>query len=174
MKLVRVVFRESMPLYPSRQQDGMFLVKLYICHSANSWYNAVNQRFQLQYHTDSKLQSPLSTTETQPICSSTTLINYADCHKISVFQKWVNLTHQDTFIHSPFEFSSASGCKTQDCVSQTDWNILKSHCNIFYNPLPRFNIPSYSSHVDCRAHVLFHDAVIAHQLLLTTSHASDP
>ncbi len=48
----------------------------------------------------------------------------------------MNLTHWDTFIHGPFECSSVNGCKTQDCVSQTDWNVLKSHCNMFHNPLP--------------------------------------
>ncbi len=85
----------------------------------------------------------------------------------------MNLTHHNTFIHGPFEFSSVNGLKTQDRVSQTDWNVLKSHCNMFHNPLPRFDIPSYSIHVDRGAHVLFHDTAIACQLFLTASHASD-
>jgi hypothetical protein len=61
-RLVRVAFQESMLLYPSCLQDGRFLVEFYICHPADSQYNAVNQRFWLQYHMDSKLQSPLSMT----------------------------------------------------------------------------------------------------------------
>jgi hypothetical protein len=50
-RLVRVAFQESMLLYPSCLQDGRFLVDFYICHPADSWYNAVNQCFWLQYHT---------------------------------------------------------------------------------------------------------------------------
>ena len=37
---------------------------------------------------------------------------------------------------------------------------------MFHNPLPRFDVPSYSIHVDCGAHVSFHDAAIANQLLI--------
>jgi hypothetical protein len=111
--------------------------------------------------------------KTHLICPSATLVDYATHHKLSAFQKWMNLTHHDTFIHGPFEFSSVNGRKTQDPVSQTDWNVLKSHCNMFHNPLPHFNVLSYSIHVDRGAHVLFHDTAIAHQLILMASHASD-
>jgi hypothetical protein len=157
-----------MLLYPSCLQDGRFLVKFYICHPADSQYNAVNQCFWLQYHMDSKLQSPLSTMETHFIRPSATSVDSAPHHKLSAFQKWVNLTHHDTFIHSPFDSRN-----TRDRVSQTDWNVLKSHCNMFHNQLPRFDIPSYSIHVDRRAHVLFHDTAIARQLISMASHASD-
>ena len=147
--------------------------QIYICHPADSWYNAINQRFWLQYHTDSKLQSPLSTMDTHLTHPSTTLIDYATHHKLSAFQKWVNLTHHNTFIHDPFEFISVNGCKTRDRVSQTDRSVLKSHYNMFHNQLLHFDVPSYSIHVDRGAHVLFHDTAIAHQLILMASHASD-
>jgi hypothetical protein len=128
----------------------------------------------LQYHIDSKLQSPLSTTDTHLVRTSDTLVDYANCHKLSAFRRWVNLTHEDTFIHNPFDFSSVNGRKTQDRVSQTDWDVLKSHCHMFHKPLPRFDVPSYSIHVDCGAHVLFHDATITRQLISMASHASEP
>jgi hypothetical protein len=72
-RLVRVAFQESMSLYPSCLQDGRFLVEFYICHPSNSWYNAINQQFWLQYHMDSELQSLFSTTETHLLCPSNTL-----------------------------------------------------------------------------------------------------
>ncbi len=75
-----------MSLYQLCLQDGRFLVKFYICHPADSWYNAVNQWFWLQYHMDSKLQSPLSTMETHLIRLSATLVDYATHHKLSAFQ----------------------------------------------------------------------------------------
>ena len=163
-----------MSLYPSYLQDGRFLVEFYICRHSDSRFNAINQRFWLQYHTDSELQSPLSTMETHLVHPSDTSVDYANCHKLSAFQKWVNLTHQDTFIHGPFNLSSINGCKTQYPVSQTDWDTLKSHCHMFHNPLPHFDVPSYSIHVDHGAHVLFHDAAITRQLISTASHASEP
>ncbi len=172
-RLVGVAFQESMLLYPLWLQDGRFLVNFYICHPADSWYNVVNQCFWLQYHTDSKLHLPISMTETHLIHLSATLIDYATHHKLSAFKKWVNLTHWDTFIHGPFEFSSVNGRKTQDCVSQTDWNVPKSYCNMFHNPSPCFDVPSYSIHVDHGVHVLFHNTAIARLLISTASHASD-
>ncbi len=68
------------------------------------------------------------------------------------------------FTHSPFDIASVNGRKTQDRISQSDWDILKTHCNMFHNPLPRFDVPSYSIQVDCGVHVSFHDATIANQL----------
>ncbi len=48
-RLVQVAFQESMSRYPSCLQDGRFLVEFHICHPSNSCYNAVNQRFWLQF-----------------------------------------------------------------------------------------------------------------------------
>ena len=116
-RLVRIAFQESMSLYPSCLQDGRFLVEFYICHPSDSRFNAINQRLWLQYHTDSELLSPLSTTETHLVRPSHTSVDYANRHKLTAFRKWVNLTHQDTFIHGPFNFSSINSPKAQDCVS---------------------------------------------------------
>jgi hypothetical protein len=75
-----------------------------------------------------------------------------------LFRKWLNLI--------PFYFTSINGHKTQDHISQSDWNILKIRFDMFHHPLPRFGVPSNSIHVDCGAHVSFHDATIASQLLI--------
>jgi hypothetical protein len=101
-RLVRVAFEESMSSYPSCLQEGRFLLEFFICHPSNSRVNAINQRYWLQYHTLSKLQSPLSSTETHLIRPSDTSVDYALHHKLRPFCKWLNLTHRDTFIHGPF------------------------------------------------------------------------
>jgi hypothetical protein len=44
------------------------------------------------------------------------------------------------------------------------------HLDMFHNPLPQFDIPSYSIHVDRGMHISFHDAAISRHLVLTTSH----
>ncbi len=54
-----------------------------------------------------------------------------------------------------------------------DWNVVKSDCNMFHNPLLHLNVLSYSIHIDRGAHVLFHDTAIARQLISMASHASD-
>ncbi len=171
--LVWVVLQESMSSCPSCLQDGFFLVEFHICHPADSHYNAINQRFWPQYHTISNLQSPLFLTDTHLVCPSESLDDYATRHKLLPFCKWLNLTHYKTFIHGPFNFATINGRKTWDCISQPDWDILKAHCDMFHNPLLHFDVPSYSIHVDHGVHVSFHDAAMACQLLLSTSHAID-
>ncbi len=79
-------------------------------------------------HTIRELQSPLSSTDTHLICLSDSSDDYATSHKLLLFQKWLNLTHQDMFIHGPFDFASVNGRKTWDRISQSDWDILKTHC----------------------------------------------
>ncbi len=109
--------------------------------------------------------------DTHLIWPSDTSKDYTTRHKLCPFQKWLNLTHQDMFIHGPFEFATVDGQKMQDHVSQADWDVIQIHLDIFHNPLPWFDVPSYSIHIDRGAHVLFHDAAITHQLILLTSHA---
>ena len=160
-----------MSLYPLCLQDGCFLLEFFICHPSNLRVNAINQRYWLQYHILSKLQSPLSSMDTHLIRPSNTLVDYNQCHKLCPFWKWLNLTHLNTFIHGPFKFTSVNGRKTGDPVSQANWDILKSHLTMFHNPLLWFNVPLCSTLVDRGVHVSFHDAAISRQLVLSTSHA---
>ncbi len=85
--LVQVAFEESMSAYPSCLQDGRFLLNFFICHPSNLRINAINQRYWLQYHTLSELQSPLTLADTHLICPSDTLADYAQCHKLCPFWK---------------------------------------------------------------------------------------
>ncbi len=48
-RLFRVAFSSTMSLYRSALQDGRFLVKFYVAHPNNVQFNAINQRFWLQY-----------------------------------------------------------------------------------------------------------------------------
>ncbi len=162
-----------MSSYPSCLQDGRFLLNFFICHPSDSCVNTINKLYWLQYHTLSKLQSPLTMTNTHLICPSDTSVNYAQHHKLCPFRKRLNLTHLDTFIQDPFEFASVHGWKTWDWVSQAGWDILKLHLDMFHHQLPRFDIPLYSIHVDRGAHVQFHNGALTCQLVLAASHAID-
>jgi hypothetical protein len=44
---------------------------------------------------------------------------------------------------------------------------------MFRNPLPCFDVPSYSIHVNRGAHVTFHSDAIARQLIILASNAND-
>jgi hypothetical protein len=123
-RLVRIAFSDSMSLYPSCMLDGRFLFEFYICHPSDWRCNAVNQRYWIQYHGQNDIMSPNLSSETHLIRPSDTSVDYAVCHKLLPFRKWLNITHSDTFIHGPFEFATVRGRKTRDCISQYDWNVL--------------------------------------------------
>ena len=63
-RLARVAFQDSMSLYPSCTLDGRFLFEFYICHPADWRYNAVNQRYWLQFHGREDILHPSLSTDT--------------------------------------------------------------------------------------------------------------
>ncbi len=168
-RLAWVAFMESMSLYPSCTPDGRFLFKFYICHPDDWCYNAINQWYWLQLHSVSNLAFPRLTTETHLVWPTDSSNSYAAHHKLMRFRKWLNICHMDTYIHGPFDFASVRGHKTRDCVSQTDWDVLYCHQLMFYNPVPSFNVPTYSMYFDCSAHIVFHNEAACKLLLIELS-----
>ncbi len=73
------------------------------------------------------------------------------------FRRWLNLTHTDTYIHGPFNFATVHGHKMRDRVSQGDWDVLALYSSMYHNAIPRFNLPSYSIHVDRGVHIAYSD-----------------
>jgi hypothetical protein len=68
---------------------------------------------------------------------------------------WVNVTRRVTFIHGPFDFATVRGRKTQDRVDQYAWNALSSKLSMFVNKVPRFDLPTYSIHLDRGINLIF-------------------
>jgi hypothetical protein len=151
-QLVQVAFKDSISLCPLCTQDGRFLFKFYICHPSDWRYNAINQRYWLQYHDLLDIQSPHPVLEMNLIRPSDSSASYATRHKLVPFCKWLHISHLDTFIHGPFEFALIRGRKSCDCLAQEDWDQLKWHSTMFGNQIPTFDVPSYSIHVDRGAH----------------------
>ena len=83
------------------------------------------------------------------------------------------MSHLDTFIHGPFDFALIRGRKSRDRISQDDWDILGRHTSMFNNPLPRFDVPTYSIHVDRGAHVTYHDKALCDLLLFEAPRTSN-
>ncbi len=171
--LAHVGFMDLMSLYPSCMLDGRFLFEFYICHPADWRYNAVNQRYWLQLHSRSDLTSPCSLSETHLVRPSDSSDSYATHHKLMPFRKWLNICHQDMYIHGPFEFASVRGCKTRDRIAQSDWDVLLKHSSMFNDPVPRFDVPTYSIHCNRGAHVTFHNETTCAILMLEHSRTSD-
>jgi hypothetical protein len=65
--------------------------------------------------------------------------------------------HSDTYLHGPFNFATVNGQKMRDRISQVYWDLLSCLALQLSNPLPRFNMPSYSIHVDLGIHVVIHN-----------------
>jgi hypothetical protein len=172
-QLARVTFMDSISLYPLCTLDGRFLFKFYICHPTDWRYNAINQCYWLQLHSISNLASPRSTTETHLVQPTDTSDSYVAHHKLMLFRKWLNIRQLDTYSHGQFDFASICGRKTRDRIAQPDWDILHQHKLMFKNPVPRFNIPTYTVHCNRSTHMVFHDDAACNILLTKHSQTSD-
>ncbi len=162
-RLVWVAFTNSISLYPSALQDGWFLVEFYVLHPTNIRYNAINQQYWLQYCMRNGISS--SHLDAHLIAPSDTLEEHASRHHLLPICSWVNLTHVDTYIHSPFDFAAVNGRKTWDRVGHEDWDALTAKSSMFCNPTPRFDLPTYSIHVDCGVHTT-HQMIAAAENIL--------
>jgi hypothetical protein len=173
-RLVRVALEDSMSLHPSCFQDGRFIVEFYIPHAGDVRYNCVNKRFWLQYHTLANSLSPVELANTHLIKPSDTSEAYARRKNLRPLRQWVNLTHNDTYIHGPFEFASLNGRKTRDRVSLEDWKILVANSSLYDNKPPELDLPSYSIHVNRGIHCTFFSPVLRQNLhaVATSLHSS--
>jgi hypothetical protein len=152
-RLVCIAFQNSILLYPSSLQDGKFLVKFYILHPTNVWYNAINQHYWLQYSVQNDISN--GQLDAHLLTPSDSLEDRATCHNLHPICAWVNLTHGDTYIHGPFDFATIRGQKTCNRVGQECWDVLAAKCSMFTNKIPQFDVPTYSIHLDRGVHTVF-------------------
>jgi hypothetical protein len=164
-RLVRVAFEATMSLYLSFLVDGHYLVDCYLPHPPDSWYNAINKRFWLQYHSCYDIIGPTPLAHTHYIRLSDTSEAYAHRHRLLPYRKYLNLTHTNTFVHGPFDFAVIHGQKSCDRIPQSAWDELKSHSNMYHNQIPCFDVPTYSIHVDRGTHISCFCAIQANELI---------
>ena len=154
-RLIRVALDASMSSYSSCLTDGRFIVDFYLGHPDDFRQSAINQRFWLHYLHQDDINTSASATNCHLLRPSDHSESYARRNKLVPLQKYVNLTHSDTFIYGPFDFATIGRRKSRDRIDQSQWDILKSHSNMFRNSIPSFDIPSYSIHVDECAHTVY-------------------
>ena len=75
-------------------------------------------------------------------------------------------------MHGPFNFAMVNNRKTRDRIIKQDWQVLAGFCQLFQNPIPSFDVPTYLVHVDNGVHVVFCDKLDAAKLL--TQHPLRP
>jgi hypothetical protein len=119
----------------------------------------------LQLHCVDDLRHPRQASDTHLVRPSDTSESYATRHKLMPFRKWLNICHQDTYIHGPFEFASIRERKTRDRIAQVDWDALALNSSMFCNPVPSFDVATYSIHCDRSAHVSVHIAAASNALV---------
>ncbi len=122
--------------------DGRYLVDFYLPHPSDFRYNAINKWFWLQYHSQEDIIGPTSSAYTRYIWPLETSEAYAHQHQLLPYRKFLNLTHLDTYILGPFNFATIHGRKSCNRIPQSTWAILKSHSDMFHNPIPWFDVPT--------------------------------
>jgi hypothetical protein len=153
-----------MASYSSCLIDWGYLVNFYISHPLDYHYNAINTHFWLQYHSQDDILAHSTSANTHLLCLTDSSDTYANQKKLLPLWKYVNLTHLNTFIHGPFNFATINNWKSRDRIGLTKWDILKSHCHLFHNLIPRFDVPTYSVHVDAGTHTTFYCAALLSEL----------
>ena len=69
-------------------------------------------------------------------------------NNLQTLRQWVHLTHEDVYLHGPFDFATVNGRKTRDRVSIDDWKILLSLRDSYHSTPPSLDLPMYSIHFD--------------------------
>ena len=145
--LVSVAMEETMSLNPNALQDGKFLVDFYICHPADAYYNATNQRYWLEYHPTLQNNNPEHRSTAHLLRPSSASPAYAISEGLRPFRQWVRLTNGDTYIHGPFNFAVVNGRQTRDRIDLEHWEQLHLRASLYSNPAPSLELPSYSIHL---------------------------
>lgn len=108
----------------------------------------------------SKLLNPSDSTKTHLIRPSDTSEQYALSQHLAPLRLWVNLTHESTYIHGPFEFATMRGRRSRDRISPEDWSVLRQRRSLYDNEPPNLDLPTFSIHIDRGIHVSYHSAPI--------------
>ena len=111
--LVRVDLDSTISANPNAMQDGRFLVEFYVGHPADKRYNAINQRFWLEYHPIIDMANPFRNRTTHLIRPSDQSQAYAAKERLRPFRQWARLNHSDTYISGPFDFAVINGRKPE-------------------------------------------------------------
>ena len=173
-----VAYEDSISLHPACLQDGKFLVDYYIAHPQDTSLSAENMRFWMEYHAITTLTRVDHTTSYSLVRPSSDSRRAAAARGLYPYRQWTYLSHDDVYIHGPFDFSlSQHGRPTRDKISRDDWIVLHDKKCMYANEPPPLTRGGYRFAMHCS--VLFHtqiestevhERVIAAPMLPVTSY----
>ena len=100
-RLAQLDFDTSVRLSPSCMLTGRYLFEFYLCHPSDFWYNAINQRYWLQYFSESDILHPAQASTTHLVKPSASFRDFASRNTLVSARQFVHLL-QKTFINGPF------------------------------------------------------------------------
>jgi hypothetical protein len=163
-RLAQLDFETSAKLSPASMLTGRYLFEFYHCHPADYRFNAINQRYWLQYFSESDILQPDQASQTHLVKPSASSRVFATKNKLVPARQFVHLLHEDIFIHGPFNFATINNRKTRNRIAMTDWKVLESYKHLVKNEVPPFDVPAYSVHVDSSVDFCFHNSTNANML----------
>ena len=121
--LVKVNVQDSLHHHPSALQDSHFLVDFYTRHPDDAYFNAINQRYWLEYHPVMNNIDPNRKRTTHIIRPSNQSQSYAKAEGLVPLCQCVFLIDSDTYITGPFNFAQANNRQSRDPIGIDQWNI---------------------------------------------------
>ena len=135
-----------------------FLVDYFIEHPQDKSLAMENTRFWLEYHAITTLHRVDHTSSYSLIRPSEDSKRAAAARGLYPYRQWTYLSHDDVYIHGPFDFSpSQHGIPTRDKISRDDWIVLHDKSQMYANEPKALTRGGYMFAMHCS--VLFHTQV---------------
>ena len=145
-------------MHPNCLTDGQFLADFFILHPDDCRYNAVNQRYWMEYHTKSTLYRPDNTPSYHLVKQKRDSTRYARSKGRYSYRQWIYLNHDDNYIHGPFDFTiTPDGRQSRDRVKHSDWSVLHDMKHMYKNKAPALSHMVGPISIHCNT--LFHSEV---------------
>jgi hypothetical protein len=165
--LVQAQLDSSLSLNPGCLHNGKYLVHFFIIHPSDKQQHPRNQRWWLEYHPSSSI-ARIHQGDYHLLRPDSYASVYAKENYLHPFCQWVNLLHESTYIHGPFEFATINGRITRDRISDKDWQQLSIAHNKYDDTPPDLDRPDFTGIQFSRNyHTSVTDAAVHSRILAT-------
>ena len=109
----------------------------YINHPDDCRYNAINQHYKMECHTEASLYQVDHTASYYLVKPTSESKRYAQSKGLCPHRQWFYAHHNDTFIHGPFNFRiNQNRRQSRDRVEHKYWFILYDMKHTYKNEAP--------------------------------------
>ena len=121
-QLFQISYEDTMQFHTNCFQDGQNLVYLYIMHPEDKDCFAINQQYWLEYHRKKDLHQSDHALSYHILKPTRDSILYAKSKGLYPYRQLVYMTHDDVFIHGPFDFLCIpTGRQGRDSIPLDPW-----------------------------------------------------